>query len=301
MEPVFRYHNALIFIEKPELEAAYHRDTRASFEGGIDLIGYDLEPASLQPGDSLTATLHWQARDMVARPYTTFVHLIDPDGEKVAQADAPPFNGLHPTDHWLPGERLRDSRQLTLPTDAQLGRYQLVVGWYDPVSLERVPLVDGEDSLVLAYIPLGQPNADAPGTQIGANLDAQVELLGFDVWRETDGDWVPLVEGEPIAAGDRVKVRLVWRALAEMDQDYTAFVHLQTSDGTVWGQHDGQPANGRYPTSYWREDDLVVDEHDFVVNEGASGPAILLAGMYRLETMERLGQPATLWQIEVVP
>ena len=301
MEPVFRYHNALAFVEKPGEETAYYRDAQASFEGGIDLVGYGFEPANLQPGEVLAVTLDWQAREWVDTPYTTFVHLIDPDGHKVAQADAPPFNGLHPTDHWLPGERLRDDRRLALPPDAQAGRYQLVVGWYDPVNLDRLPLADGSDGLVLAYIPLGHVEVDGPGTQVGANLGEQVEMVGFDLWREAGGDWVALVEGEPLAAGDQVKVRLVWRALVEMEQNFTAFVHLQGPDGVVWGQHDGQPADGRYPTSYWRQGELVADIHEFAVSESASGAAELLAGMYRLQTMERLGEPVILQQVEVVP
>jgi hypothetical protein len=69
----------------------------------------------------------------------------------------------------------------------------------------------------------------------------------------------------------------------------------------LWGQHDGQPLGGSYPTSYWRRDDLVADVHEFAVDEEAAGPARLLAGMYRLETMERLGEPVLLRQIEVEP
>ena len=53
MEPVFRYHNALVFTEQPEDKAAYHRDTQAGFEGGIDLVGYGLDPESLRAGDTL--------------------------------------------------------------------------------------------------------------------------------------------------------------------------------------------------------------------------------------------------------
>jgi hypothetical protein len=301
MEPVYRYHNALAFVEKPLDEAEYSRPVRASFQDGLDLAGYDLEPAVLQPGDSLTVTLHWQARDWADAAYTTFVHLLDPNGERVAQADGPPFNGLHPTDHWLPGERLRDERQLALPVDATPGRYQLVVGWYDPMTLSRLPLVDGGDSLVVAYIPLGETGVDRPGMRVEADLDGQVELLGFDVWRAADGDWVPLAAGEPLKLGDRVKVRLVWRGLAEMEHNYTTFVHLQGADGVIWGQHDEQPLGGGYPTSYWRPGEPVADTHEFVVHEDAAGMAHLLVGMYLLDTMERLGEPVILRSIEVEP
>jgi hypothetical protein len=301
MEPVYRYHYALAFLERPVLEPAYHRDLQASFEQGLDLTGYDLAPDSLQAGDTLTVTLHWQARDWVGGAYTTFVHLLDPNGEGVVQADGPPFNGLHPTDHWLPGERLRDERQLAVPAGAPPGRYQLEVGWYDPETLERLPLVSGDDNLTLAYVPVGQTRPEDPSIRVGATLGEQVELVGYDLWRELNGQWQPLGQDDGLAAGDRLKARLVWRALAEMDHNYTAFVHLRGPGDVMWGQHDGQPAAGRYPTSYWRQGEIVADEHEFVVSEEAAGDGQLLAGMYLLETMERLGDAVVLQPVEVTP
>jgi hypothetical protein len=301
MEPVFRYHNAMVFVERPATEAAYHRDVSASFEQGLDLVGYDLDPAVLEAGDTLTVTLHWQARDWVDAPYTAFVHLRDPTGKGVTQADDPPFDGLHPTDHWLPGERLRDERRLTVPETTPPGRYQLVVGWYDPLTLDRLPLVNGDDALLLASVPVGQIEIDEPGSRVDAVLDGQVQLLGYDLWRQQDGGWVPLVDGEPVAAGERLRVRLVWKALAEMERNYTAFVHLRNVDGTLWGQHDGQPVGGSHPTSIWRQGEEVADEHEFIVSHGAAGVGELVAGMYHLQTMERLDEAVVLRQIEVRP
>jgi hypothetical protein len=296
---VYRYHYALAFLERPPAQPDYQRDLQVSFEDGLDLVGYDLEPASLQPGHPLTVTLHWQAREPVSAPYTVFLHLLDPDGQRVAQADGPPFDGLHPTDHWLPGERLRDQRQLTLPADAPPGRYQIVVGWYDPLSQDRLPLLTGDDSLSMASISLGPIEVEEPGVSVQVTLGDQIEVVGFDLWRAADGQWVPLPVGEPLLPGDRLKVRLVWRALTEMDHDYTAFVHLEGPVGAVWGQHDGQPAGGSYPTSHWRPGDLVADEHEFTVLAEADGPAQLLAGMYRLETMELLSEPVVLREVAV--
>jgi hypothetical protein len=301
MEPVYRYHYAMAFLERPPAEPGYQRTLEASFAKGLDLVGYDLSPPVIEPGVPLTVTLQWQARDWVDGPYTAFVHLLDPEGRGVAQADGPPFRGLHPTDHWLPGEQLSEVRQLQVPADTGPGRYRLEVGWYDPVTLERLPLLDGGDALTLAYIPLGQQSVDPPGTLAGANLNGQVELVGYDIFWNSDGQWVPLVDGQSLTSGDRVKVRLVWRGLTEMPHNYTVFVHLTGPDGQFWGQHDGPPAGGKYPTFYWRPSDLVVDEHEFVVSEGVSGVGKLRTGMYRLETMERLGEPVLLQEIEVSP
>ena len=301
MDPVFRYHYALAFLERPAGEPAYHRDVRASFERGLELVGYDLEPDTLQPGDTLALTLHWTARDWVGAPYSVFVHLLDPSGQRVAQDDGPPLDGLHPTNHWLPGERLRDERRLSLPASAGPGRYRLIVGWTDPVSQDRVPLVGGEESLWLATVPLGDLQVDEPGVRTDAELDGQVRLVGYDLWRSAGGEWVPVGPTESVRAGEKLRVRLVWEALAEMEADYTVFVHLEDPAGDVLGQHDGPPAGGGYPTSHWRKGERVADEHELVVGDGGSTTAQLLVGMYRLETLDRLGAALTLRQVEVVP
>jgi hypothetical protein len=106
-------------------------------------------------------------------------------------------------------------------------------------------------------------------------------LWEFDLWRGSGDQWVPLGEGQPLIGGDRVKVRLVWRALTEMQPSYTVFVHLVGPTGEFWGQHDGQPAGGAYPTAYWRQGELVADEHEFIVQEGVAGVGELRTGMYR--------------------
>jgi hypothetical protein len=312
MEPVYRYHYAIAFVERPVKEPAYQRDLQAQWQDGLDLIGYDLDPAGLQAGETLTVTLHWQARDWVSSAYTTFVHLLGPDGEGLDQADGPPFDGLHHTAHWIPGERLRDERRLTVPPGSPPGRYRLEVGWYDPETLERLPLTGGGDALTVAYVPVGTTEVAPPGVPVNAILDGKVELVGFDLWRaapaapgisptQTWDSWTLWVEGEPLLAGDLLRVRLVWRALTEMEQHYTVFVHLLGPGGVFWGQHDGPPLGGGYPTGYWRPRELLADEHELTIQAEAAGPAELQVGMYLLATMQRLEPAVTLGQFEVQP
>jgi hypothetical protein len=106
---------------------------------------------------------------------------------------------------------------------------------------------------------------------------------------------------DALRARDRVRIRLVWQSLAEMDENYTVFVHLLGPESTFWGQHDGEPQDGRYPTSYWRRGERVADEHELVVSEDAQGTGQMAVGMYLLETMDRLEPTITLRQVEVRP
>jgi hypothetical protein len=103
----------------------------------LELVGYDLAEVARAPGSPLAVTLHWHALETPDRNYHVFVHLLDADGELVAQDDGPPARGQLPTRGWLPGEYVRDPRRLELPLDVPEGVYRLAVGLYDPVTYER--------------------------------------------------------------------------------------------------------------------------------------------------------------------
>jgi 4-amino-4-deoxy-L-arabinose transferase-like glycosyltransferase len=117
----------------------------------IRLLGYELEPAELRPGDSVQLVLYWEAIHKSAADYTVFVHLLDPSGDLHAQNDSQPQNGMYPTYLWDEGERIRDVYQLTISPDALPGAYQIAVGMYELSTLQRLPLTDS----------LGSPLPDA--------------------------------------------------------------------------------------------------------------------------------------------
>ena len=95
-------------------------------------------------GGTVQVVLYWQAETFVDRSYTVFVHLVGPDGQIHAQADAPPQAGRHPTTHWLPGEVVADPYQLERPYGAPSGEYRVLAGLYDLTTLERLPVTDAD-------------------------------------------------------------------------------------------------------------------------------------------------------------
>ena len=112
----------------------------ARFGDMIELAGYDLR----QRGESLRLTLYWQAVTTPDRHYMLFVHLADPQtGEPVSQVDTMPQGFTYPTGQWAPGEVVTDEVELSTKGVAS-GRYDLAVGWYDPDTRQRLPVVDSE-------------------------------------------------------------------------------------------------------------------------------------------------------------
>jgi hypothetical protein len=112
------------------------------------LLGYDLEPAHVQPGETVRLTLYWEAVHKPAgdHAYTVFTHLIDPAGQMRGQKDNQPQGGMYPTYLWDKGERLQDTYDLTVAPDAPPGDYQIAVGMYDRPTLERLPITDQNGS-----------------------------------------------------------------------------------------------------------------------------------------------------------
>ena len=114
---------------------------QAAFANAPDLLGlYAANPDK-------QITLVWEADEPVTANLTSYLHLIDPDGRRVAQIDKLPGNGSYPTTAWTVGERILD-RYYPAILDPCTGGIPLAaqVGWYS--------LAEGHAS---------RPRADAPG------------------------------------------------------------------------------------------------------------------------------------------
>jgi hypothetical protein len=110
-----------------------------------------------------------------------------------------------------------------------------------------------------------------------ADFGGKIELLGYSL------------SAEAAAPGDRLTVTLFWRAQAEMEDNYTVFVHLVGPDGRLSAQHDGQPVGGTYPTSLWLSEEVVTDVHEMTLRVDApAGDHWVEVGMYVAETGARL-------------
>ena len=109
------------------------------FGNAIELTGASL-PATARAGEPARLTLLWRALQPVTRDYNAFVHLLDANGNRVAQVDWPPGDAISrlPTSQWPMGVTLADTQQLPLPSDLPPGVYTLIAGLYDWQSGERV-------------------------------------------------------------------------------------------------------------------------------------------------------------------
>lgn len=104
--------------------------TNIQFGDVLKLVGYDLRE------ETGNVTLYWQALAPMTNDFTTFVHLLDEEGNLVAQDDSQPGHGRYPTSIWEPGEFVADTKSLPMLEG------QIVVGVYLFETLERLPALD---------------------------------------------------------------------------------------------------------------------------------------------------------------
>ncbi len=126
----------------------------ATVGNAIAFLGYTMATDNARPGDTTTLTLHWQALAPMDKSYAVFAHILGPADQVVAQHDSAPGQGSLPTTNWLPGETLDDTHPITLPADLPPDTYRIAIGVYDPISGQRLSIVDASgqaqgDSLVL--------------------------------------------------------------------------------------------------------------------------------------------------------
>ena len=121
-----------------------------TFDDAITLQSFTLAAQS----DRLLLTLVWQTDERVKRPYTVFNHLINANGQLVAQQDNWPVDGQWPSTCWQPGVFISDSYQIVIPPDLPAGEYHLFTGLYDARDGLRLLTADGADALNLTTIKL---------------------------------------------------------------------------------------------------------------------------------------------------
>jgi 4-amino-4-deoxy-L-arabinose transferase-like glycosyltransferase len=143
---------AWIYAVPPPLEEV----RPAAFGDAIRLRGFDWITAP-QAGSPAVLRLQWELARPIERDYVLFAHLVGADGERVAQVDLP-----LPTSSWQVGRYQQTELPITMPATAA-GELHVLVGLYDPATLERLPLttalprepaLSGADALPLTVVRL---------------------------------------------------------------------------------------------------------------------------------------------------
>jgi hypothetical protein len=259
-----------------------------SFGGVMKLLGYELETERVKPGDSLTITLYWQSlaemkAEVLAKDYSTFVHLLDETELIVAQRDMYPGQGLYPTSLWSTGDSIANRYVMLLPETAFApNQAQLEVGLYDFATEERLPAYApngellGDNARFQEIEILPRAEAEVPNP-VHFNFGNRIALIGYDMDRRM------------ASPGEIIHLTLYWQALVKMEEDYTVFTHVLGEENRIWAQKDSWPKNGDAPTSTWEPGRTIADEYELVIYPDTPPDVYdVEIGFYLAETGERL-------------
>lgn len=148
-------HFGAVTIPAPESPFGHDlpNPTQVDFADGISLIGYAFSQRQIAPGDDVSVTLYWYARQPVTQDYSTFVHILDSTLTMHGGHDGAP---LPATSAWFGQEEpvIADVHTFTVSPQAPPGLYQLEIGLYPWPSFQRLRLLDaggaeGADRLLL--------------------------------------------------------------------------------------------------------------------------------------------------------
>lgn len=143
-----------VFLFQPRPDTAGADDSPlAVFEAGISLRATELRRLDEQ---TLAAELWWSAEETPDKDWTVFVHLIDENGQVLAQHDGVPEVGFRPTSGWAAGELVVDSHWLVAPGADSFKGARLAIGLYDPASGARSHLLNAPGEIDSYLLDMGQ-------------------------------------------------------------------------------------------------------------------------------------------------
>ncbi|MBK8903833.1 MAG: glycosyltransferase family 39 protein [Anaerolineaceae bacterium] len=255
----------------------------ATFGGQYELLGYIVEPGTMQAGDAVNLTLYWRLTqpETVANTPLVFIQVapLDPQA-RVAEASQLLGTPRYPAEFWQPGEVMVQPHRLELPTDTPApSLYWFDVILFDENRQVRLPATWLGQALAEDVVRLGPTAVLARETAVPTqraryNFGQQIQLNGYSL----------------AVDGTGLDVTLFWEALAPPAVDWTVFVHLLDASGQLVAQGDGVPRDGQFPTSWWPAGTVVPDTHHLPGEFScvALSQFTLLVGFYNPSTAERL-------------
>jgi len=154
---------------------------------------------------------------------------------------------------------------------------------------------------------LSSDETEAVPNRLDISFGGVMKLLGYEAMSNEERG-----TGE-LRPGDSLAITLYWQSLAEMDHNYSTFVHLLDETELIVAQRDMYPGQGLYPTSLWSTGDVVANRYVLILPDTAFAPnqTQLEVGLYDFATGERLlaygpkgellGDNARFHEIKILP
>ncbi len=129
------------------------------FSRQIRFLGYQLDRGSAEEravyrwGDEMEITMYFEVLRRIPSSQEIFMH-IDTPGNRI-HGDHDPAGGTYPTNHWAPGDIIKDVHQIEIERFSTPGTYTIRTGFYrgdDRMSVTPDEAHDGEDRVDVTQI-----------------------------------------------------------------------------------------------------------------------------------------------------
>ncbi|AKT43224.1 ArnT family glycosyltransferase [Chondromyces crocatus] len=165
---------------------------------------------------------------------------------------------------------------------------------YRKSSGRNVPVLDGRSSQILLVSSDlgGHPNENWLGTMVldaapasiarplQARFEDQLELLGWE-FVDAEGRVV-----DSLVTQRAYRLRTYFRVLRPIAASWKMFIHIDGSQRRYNGDH--AVLEGRYPMNLWQTGDVVVDDHEVVLEPYFSGDFTLYFGFFSGDSRFRI-------------
>jgi len=260
----------------------------------VRLLGYRLQQEEAAPGDDVILTLYWEALAAMDEDYSVFVHLLDEEEFIIGQRDVYPGQGTYPTSYWQPGEVIADIYVVRVsPTTLTPQTARFEAGLYRANTGERLAAQPStasgqetseiaDDAVRFGRLALPLQRIEGGLQPVFFSLEGRIALVGYALDRRS------------AAPGEALHLTLRWRALRDIDVNYSVFTHVFSGDA-IWAQKDAWPLEGDAPTALWSRGFTLDDTYELVLKpETPQGVYDLQVGMTdgdgrRLVLLDNLG------------
>lgn len=225
------------------------------------LPGYDVRPERAAADDVLYVDLYWTLDKPL--DFLTTVRLLDEHGLEwssrttVDKSLLKGYNSPPSSQEWPVGAYARDRHAIQLLPGAPPGDLLIVVVPFEPETLGPLPVRGGQATpggypgVVVGRVqvtpPTSPPQADALDLAVRSDvmLGADLALVGYSQDRDQ------------AAPGQDTLLALGWQARRKPQTDYFLQLELVGVDGNVVWRASLPPGGAAYPTSHWRDGEIV--------------------------------------------
>ncbi|PID85064.1 MAG: hypothetical protein CSB13_09990 [Chloroflexi bacterium] len=151
--------------------------------------------------------------------------------------------------------------------DSQQDPERIIEKWLDENTYKATSVWSQDVRFVVYAVPSAPATEIETPTQI--KFGDHISLSGYT-----------LAETE-LAPGDILQLSLFWLTDAALEQRYKVFLHVLDENGQLVTQRDSEPGSTLKPTTIWKPDETIIDNHGVLIpTDLPPGHYTLNLGMY---------------------